>query len=110
MTLLGRNRYSMNIFRPSDGFRVTVEGRVLQVLDQQRDRCPWLQQAYDDAVLRLRMTGHREGVALSPGGDRRTVTELDPTTRRKRLGITYTVIADRLKIVAIRVLADNRTE
>ena len=110
MTLLGRNPYSMNIFWPSDGFRVTVESRVNQVLDQQRDRCPWLQQAYDDAVLRLRMTGHREGVALSPGGDRRTVTELDPTTRRKRLGITYTVIADRLKIVAIRVLADNPTK
>ena len=70
-----------------------------------RAQCPWLDRAYDDAIARLRMSGHTEGIVSQYNGAWRSVVEVDPATGKKRLGISYTVFADVLTVYRIRVLA-----
>lgn len=94
----------MQYARPSNGFHFKQYPSVQETLDSLRSQCPWLDQAYADAVARLRMSGHREGTETKQPWVR-TVVELNPRTGRKRLGITYHVKGDKLIVLAIRVIA-----
>lgn len=51
------------------------------------------------------MSGHREGRMSETVPGLRSVVEVHPVTGRKRLGISYTVLGDRITVYAIRVLA-----
>lgn len=95
----------MQFARPPDGFRLSQSDAVVRMLDDLRDGCPWLDQAYANAVQRLRMSGHNEGQLSKTVPGLRSVVEVHPTTGRRRLGISYIVLGDRLSIHAIRVLA-----
>ena len=95
----------MQFARPPEGFRLVEKPKVRETLDALRDSCAWLDQAYADAIARLRMSGHTEGRQSGSRPGLRTVVELNPSTGRRRLGISYVVLGDRLTVYAIRVLA-----
>lgn len=95
----------MQFARPPDGFRLNQKEAVLKTLEELRATCPWLDQAYSDAVARLRMSGHNEGRLSKTVPGLRSVVEVHPTTAKRRLGISYLVLGDRITIHAIRVLA-----
>lgn len=95
----------MNIARPPEGFFLRTKPEVTETLDSMRETCPWLDRAYEDAVARLKMSGHKEGRVSDYDGAWRSIVEADPVTGRKRLGISYTVFADVLTVYRIRVLA-----
>jgi hypothetical protein len=80
---------------------------VRVTLDEQRESCPWLDRAFEDAVTRLKMAGHIEGRQSEYDGAWRSIVERDPLTGRKRLGLSYTIYTDILTIYRIRVLASG---
>lgn len=95
----------MQIARPPSGFHLTEKPRVRETLKALEDDCPWLEPVYANAVARLRMSGHKEGVHSGKVPGLRSVVEIDPATGKRRLGISYRVLGDELTIFAIRVLA-----
>jgi hypothetical protein len=95
----------MQFARPPDGFRVFQKPPVDETLTALADQCAWLIQAYEDAIARLKISGHNEGKLSSTVPGLRSVVEVNPLTGRKRLGISYIVLGDRLTVYAIRVLA-----
>jgi hypothetical protein len=95
----------VNIARPPKGFVLRKKPAVTKTLDEMRESCPWLDRAYEDAIARLRMSGHKEGRVSDYDGAIRSIVEVDPATGKKRLGISYTVFADVLTVYGIRVLA-----
>ena len=95
----------MQFARPTSGFLVSEKPNVRETLLELADQCPWLWQAYDDAILRLKMSGHNEGKLSSTVPGLRSVVEVNPLTGRKRLGISYRVLGNQLTVYAIRVLA-----
>ena len=95
----------MQFARPPSGFRLFQKPKVDETLDDLAYQCPWLYQAYQDALQRLKMSGHNEGRLSKVVPGLRSVVEAHPVTGRKRLGISYIVLGDRLTVYSIRVLA-----
>ena len=95
----------MQFARPPNGFRLIQKPGVHTTLSDMAELCPWLERAYADVVTRLKMSGHKEGRHSTTVPGLRSVTEVDPTTGRKRLGVSYLVLGDSLTIYSIRVLA-----
>lgn len=96
----------MQFARPPDGFTIFEHPNVLQTLNNHRAKFLWLDQAYRDALARLKMSGHKEGRPSSRYAGLRSVVEIDPITGFRRLGISYSVLGDEITIHSIRVLAD----
>jgi hypothetical protein len=95
----------MNIARPANGFRIIERTRVLSVLANHTDHCPWLQRGYSDVKHKLRMAGHRVGEPVRNRVDQRVFIDVDPITDENRLAVYYSVLGDTLTMTAMLIIA-----
>ncbi len=95
----------MQIARPPDGFRLIERPAVAKLITAHCDRWPRLAEHWEGIKLRLKFTGHREGVLVGKTrpGYRLFVDDGDASAGLPRVKTIYLPIGDALMIEIVAV-------
>jgi hypothetical protein len=95
----------MNFARPATGFVVTEPDNFKKLLQGHAGRWPRVISHWDGVKARLKMTGHKEGVAVGGNLSNRVFeAEGDVASQLPTIRVAYHVLGDKLEFMKLAVL------
>jgi hypothetical protein len=95
----------MNIARPATGFRLSEPATFATYLINSEQQWPRARDHWEAVKDRLKMTAHREGVAVGNPANRVFESVGDSTSGFPTIRVAYFVLGDSLTFIAISVFA-----